>query len=145
MEAAALLFNLKDNINKIIGAFNSKLETRTMPYNVSIPLEVDLLAGILRLHGLNFTSATTGAKRLEDFQGWFLQHEQQATEVMHHVLEDKRAYIKTDQGTVLQKEMLIRRLEFFNETAHTLVVMMQQKNLKSPKHHIYPYLTSSVN
>jgi hypothetical protein len=140
MEAAALYFRFKDNLATIIGALNSKLEVRTMPYNVSIPLEVDLLSDILRIHGLNFTSATTGAARLHDFQQWFMQNEEAVSEVMHRVLEDKHAYMKTATGVVLQKEMLIRRLEFFNETAHTLTVMMRQQNLGSPKHHNYPYL-----
>lgn len=140
MEAAALYFRFKDNLATILGAINSKLEYRSMPYHVSIPLEVNLLADILRLHGLDFRSETPGVKRLEDFQRWFLQNEEAVSEVMHRVMEDKRAYMKTATGTVLQKEMLIRRLEYFNETAHTLEVMMTQQQLHSPKHFSYPYL-----
>lgn len=140
MEAAALYFRFKDNLATIIGAINSKLEFRSMPYNVSIPLEVNLLADILRLHGLEFSSETPSVKRLEDFQRWFMQNEAAVSDVMHRVLEDKKAYMKTGSGTVLQKEMLIRRLEYFNETAHTLDVMMTQQQLHSPKHFNYPYL-----
>lgn len=140
MEAAALFFRFKDNTATILGALNSKLELRTMPYNTSIPLEVDLLADILRLHGVDFRSETPGAARLHDFQQWFLQHEEQVNEIMHRVLEDKRAYMRTSSGVVLQKEMLIRRLEYFNETARTLQVMMAQQQLGSPKHHNYPFL-----
>ncbi|WP_018476913.1 hypothetical protein [Pontibacter roseus] len=140
MEAAALYFRFKDNLATILGALNSKLEVRSMPYNTSIPLEINLLADILRLHGLDFRSETPGAARLQDFQQWFLQNEEKASEVMHRVLEDKRAYMKTTTGTVLQKEMLIRRLEYFNETAHTLDVMMRQQQLQSPKHFQYPFL-----
>ncbi|WP_377469202.1 hypothetical protein [Pontibacter silvestris] len=51
MEAAALFLRLKNNLATITEAFNSPLETRSMPYNVSVPLEIDLLAGILRLYG----------------------------------------------------------------------------------------------
>ncbi|HEY4650087.1 MAG TPA: hypothetical protein VIG72_01685 [Pontibacter sp.] len=140
MEAAALYFRFKENLATIVNALNSKLEVRTMPYNVSIPLEVDLLSDILRIYGLNFTSATTGAARLYDFEQWYLQNEEAVNDVMHRVLEDKRAYMKTATGVVLQKEMLYRRLEFFKETAHTLEVMMIQQNLGSPKHHNYPFL-----
>lgn len=111
-----------------------------MPYNTSIPLEVDLLSDVLRLHGLDFRSETAGTARLLDFQQWFLQNEEQVNEVMHRVLEDKRAYMRTSSGIVLQKEMLIRRLEYFNETARTLQVMMTQQQLGSPKHHNYPFL-----
>ena len=140
MEAAALYFRFKENIATILGALNSKLEVRTMPYNTSIPLEVNLLADILRLHGLDFITETTGAARLFDFQQWYQQHEEKVNEIIHHVLEEKRAYMRTSTGVVLQKEMLIRRLEFFNETAHTLLVMMTQQQLGSPKHHNYPFL-----
>ncbi|PTX15125.1 hypothetical protein C8N40_10812 [Pontibacter mucosus] len=142
MEAAALFLRFRDNLNSIANALNSKLEIRTMPYNVSIPLEIDLLADVLRLHGLDFQSGTPGLARLFDFQQWYLQHQQQADEVMQRVLEDKKAYMKTATGTVLQKEMLYRRLEFFKETAHTLEVMMIQQNLHSPKHFNYPYLNA---
>jgi hypothetical protein len=140
MEAAALYFRFKENLETILGALNSKLEVRSMPYNTSIPLEVNLLADILRLHGLNFSSDTPGANRLKDFHQWYLQQEEQVSNVLQKVMEDKKAYFKTDQGTVLQKEMLYRRLEFFNETAHTLDVMMRQQQLHSPKHFRYPFL-----
>lgn len=142
MEAAALFFRFKDNLATIASALNSKLEVRSMPYNTSIPLEVNLLADVLRLHGLEFQSATPGAARLFDLQQWYAQHETQANEVMHRILEDKKAYMRTATGVVLQKEMLYRRLEFFKETAHTLEVMMIQQNLHSPKHFNYPFLNA---
>ncbi|PRY16269.1 hypothetical protein CLV24_101113 [Pontibacter ummariensis] len=140
MEAAALYFRFKDNLATIAGALNSKLEVRSMPYNTSIPLEIDLLADLLRLHGLEFSSTTPGAARLFDFQRWYAQNEEKVNKVMHRVLEDKKAYIKTATGTLLQKEMLYRRLEYFKETAHTLEVMMAQQKLHSPKHFSYPFL-----
>ncbi|WP_347157676.1 hypothetical protein [Pontibacter chitinilyticus] len=140
MEAAALYLRFKDNLAIIIGALHSKLERRTMPFETTIPLEVDLLADVLHLHGLEFTSATPGARRIEDFQQWFLQHEEAVSDVLHHVLDNKRAYMRTATGVVLQKEMLMRRLEFINETAHTLSIMMEQQQLGSPKHHNYPFL-----
>lgn len=140
MEAPVLYLRFKENLDTIIGALNSKLEVRTMPYNTSIPLEIDLLADILRVHGLEFSSDTPGANRLQDFWQWFLQNEEKVSDVLQRVMEDKKAYLKTDQGTVLQKEMLYRRLEYFNETAHTLDVMIRQQQLHSPKHFKYPFL-----
>lgn len=142
MEAAALYFRFKDNLATILGALNSKLEVRSMPYNTSIPLEVDLMADMLHLHGMEFKSETPGAARLQDFQQWYLQHEEQVNEILHRILEDKHAYMRTTSGIVLQKEMMIRRLEFFNETARTLHVMMTQQQLGSPKHHNYPFLNA---
>ncbi|RAU83806.1 hypothetical protein [Pontibacter arcticus] len=140
MEAAALYFRFKDNLATIIGALNSPLEVRSMPYNISIPLEVELFADIMRLHGLQFNSDKQAAARLQDLQQWYAQHEESINQIMHRVLEDKKAMMKTATGVVLQKEMLIRRLEYFNETAHTLQVMMTQQQLHSPKHFVYPFL-----
>ncbi|WP_114778330.1 hypothetical protein [Botryobacter ruber] len=142
MEAAALFFRFKDNLNAISGAFNSKLEIRTMPYQTTVPIEVNLLADVLRQHGLEFKGAAPGVRALDEFRQWFLQNEQQVMDVMHKVLENKRAYMKTGEGTVLQKEMLMRRLEFFNETAHTLTIMMEQQQLGSPYQHSYPFLNA---
>jgi hypothetical protein len=142
MEAAALFFRFKENLATIVGALNSPLEVGTMPYNTSLPLEVNLLADVLRLHGLDFRSDTPGARRLQDFQQWYMQNEEKVNEVLHRVLEDKRAYLKTATGVVLQKEMVYRRLEYFKETAHTLEVMMIQQQLHSPKHFNYPYLNA---
>ncbi|WP_162051694.1 hypothetical protein [Pontibacter pamirensis] len=142
MEAAALYLHFKKNLTTVVGAFNSPLELRSMPYNTSLPLEVNLLADVLRLHGLEFNSATTGAERVQDFQQWYLQHEEHVNEVLHRVLEDKKAYMKTATGVVLQKEMLYRRLEYFKEAAHTLQVMMAQQKLHSPKHFNYPFLNA---
>lgn len=142
MEAAALFFRFKENLATIVGALNSPLQVGTMPYNTSLPLEVDLLADVLRLHGLDFRSETPGAKRLFDFQQWYMQNEEKVNEILHRVLEDKRAYMKTATGVVLQKEMAYRRLEYFKETAHTLEVMMRQQQLHSPKHFNYPYLNA---
>jgi len=140
MEAAALYLRFKDNLATIVGALNSKLEKRSMPFDVTIPLEVDLLADVLHLHGLDFGSPTPGALRIQDLQQWFFQNEEQISVVMHRVLEDKKAYMRTSTGTVLQKEMLMRRLEFINETARTLAVMMEQQQLGSPKQYNYPFL-----
>ncbi len=140
MEAPVLYLRFKENLDTIIGALNSKLEVRSMPYNTTLPLEVDLLADILRVNGLEFSSDTPRASRLQDFWQWFLQHEEKVSDILQRVMSDKKAYLKTDQGTVLQKEMLYRRLEYFNETAHTLDVMMRQQQLHSPKHFKYPFL-----
>lgn len=142
MEAAALYLRFKENLATVVGALNSPLEMRSMPYNTSLPLEVNLLADVLRLHGLEFSSDTPGARRVQDFQQWYLQNEEKVNEAMHRVLEDKRAYMKTATGVVLQKEMLYRRLEYFKETAHTLQVMMAQQKLHSPKHFNYPFLNA---
>jgi uncharacterized membrane protein YgaE (UPF0421/DUF939 family) len=59
---------------------------------------------------------------------------------MQQILNDKRSYMKTPEGTMLTKEMLIRRLEYFNEAARVLHVMHTQSTLHSPLQHNYPHL-----
>ncbi len=46
---------------------------------------------------------------------------------------DKHAVMRTPEGRVFTKEMLIRRLEFFNEAARQVNVMRTQQALGSPR------------
>ncbi|MGO8608747.1 hypothetical protein ACC848_37890, partial [Rhizobium johnstonii] len=48
------------------------------------------------------------------------------------ILDDKKALMRTPEGRVLTKEMLIRRLEYFNEAARQVNVMRNQQALGSP-------------
>ena len=60
-------------------------------------------------------------------------------QAMEKILNDKRTAMKTPEGKILLKEMLIRRLEYFNETARSMMVMANQTTLKSPIQHIHPH------
>ncbi len=67
-----------------------------------------------------------------------MQQKSTASDAMHRILEDKRAYMRSPGGaTVLLKEMLIRRLEFFNEIARALQIIKNQQVLGSPKQFTY--------
>jgi hypothetical protein len=52
---------------------------------------------------------------------------------MQRVLTDKHSIMRTPEGRVFTKEMLIRRLEFFNEAARQVNVMRTQQALGSPR------------
>jgi hypothetical protein len=67
-----------------------------------------------------------------------MQHESQTEATMRRVLEDKKSFMRTPEGRVLTKEMLIRRLEFFNEAARQVNVMRTQQALGSPAQHAVP-------
>lgn len=140
MEAAKLYETFEQNLLTIQELIRSGLEVRTMPYNVSIPLELRLLCDVLNQANLNFELKTEGLAALDEFIQQFMQVEKTAMEAMRQILENKRSYMKTSEGTVLTKEMLYRRLEFFKETAHTLQVMDAQRKLHSPKQFNYPNL-----
>jgi hypothetical protein len=52
--------------------------------------------------------------------------------IMRRLLEDKKSIMRTPEGRMLVKEMLIRRLEYFNEAARQVNVMRIQQSLGSP-------------
>ncbi len=55
----------------------------------------------------------------------YLRHESDTEAIMRRQLEDKKAVMRTPEGRMLVKEMLIRRLEFFNEAARQVTLLIQ--------------------
>ena len=144
MEVPVLYEQFESNVNTILSLINSGLDIRTTPYRTSVPLEVGLLCDVLNRAGTTFTISREGIGALEEFREEYMQQKSTALEAMHRVLEDKKTYMRAPGGaTVLLKEMLIRRLEFFNETARSLKIMKNQQVLGSPKQYNYPALQES--
>ena len=83
--------------------------------------------------GEHFTLSATGVARLAEFQQQFMRQEDQVLGAMQRILADKHAIMRTPEGRVFTKEMLIRRLEFFNEAARQVNVMRTQQALGSPR------------
>lgn len=138
MEAAALYERFENNVNTILNLLHSGLDIRTTPYQTSVPLEVGLLCEVLNRAGTAFTISREGIGALEEFREEYMQQKAAASEAMHRVLEDKKSYMVSPGGaTVLLKEMLFRRLQFFNETARSLQIMKNQQVLGSPKQYNY--------
>lgn len=141
MEAPALYARFEENLDTILAILETnKIDITRTPFETAIPLEVTRLCEILNTAGEHFSVAATGLQSLFDFRQQYMQHTQSASAAMAKILDDKRSYMKTPEGAVLTKELLIRRLEYFNEVARTLNIMITQQQLGSPLQYKYPHL-----
>ena len=139
MEAAALYQRFKTNLETIIILLDKGTEIRTTPYNTTIPLEVRLFAEIMTQVGVDLNVKAEGLSSVSELHKVFSHQEASVMKAMEKILNDKRTAMKTPEGKILIKEMLIRRLEYFNETARSMMVMSNQTTLKSPIQHIHPH------
>ncbi len=139
MEASTLYQRFKDNLETIIVLLDKGIEIRTTAYKTTIPLEVSLFCEILSHVGLDLNVKAEGLSAIGELQRAYKQHENAVLKAMEKILNDKRTAMKTPEGKILIKEMLIRRLEYFNETARSMMVMANQTTLKSPIQHIHPH------
>ncbi|MFC5269107.1 hypothetical protein [Adhaeribacter terreus] len=139
MEAAALYQRFKDNLETIIMLLDKGTDIRTTPYTTTMPLEVKLFTEILNQVGLDLNVKAEGLSAVNELYKAYNHQENAVLKAMERILNDKRAAMKTPEGKILVKEMLIRRLEFFNETARSMMVMNNQTTLKSPIQHIHPH------
>lgn len=139
MEAIALYQNLKNNLQIIVELLERGTDIRSTPYKTTIPLEVSLFGQIMAHVGIDLPLKVEGLSAINDLQRIYNQQEKSINSAMEKILNDKRSSMKTPEGKILVKEMLIRRLEFFNETARSLMVMSNQTTLKSPIQHIHPH------
>ncbi|AMJ67000.1 hypothetical protein [Hymenobacter sp. PAMC 26628] len=134
MEAQANYQQFERNVRIILDALAAGLDLRATALETSLPIEVYVLCEVLNQGaGEQFRLTTEGVARLGEFEQQFMQHEGPALAAVRHILADKRALMATPEGRVLTKEMLIRRLEFFNEAARQVNVMRTQHMLGSPR------------
>ena len=134
MEAQAYYQQFERNLRIILDALAAGLDLRTTALATSLPIEVYVLCEVLNQGaGEHFRLTTEGVARLTEFQQQLMQHEGPALAAIQQILADKRALMQTPEGRVLTKETLIRRLEFFNETARQVNVMRTQHTLGSPR------------
>ncbi|OUJ75274.1 hypothetical protein [Hymenobacter crusticola] len=138
MEAPGYYQQFERNVEILLEALQVGLDLRTTALQTSLPLEVYVLCEVLNQGGDHFRLATQGLDRLAEFHQQYMQHESETEAIMRRILEDKKAFMRTPEGRVLTKEMLIRRLEFFNEAARQVNVMRTQQALGSPAQHQYP-------
>lgn len=143
MEAPALFVRFEENLNTILSILETtKVDIGRTPFETVIPMEVTRLCELLNTAGEHFSVNHSGLESLFAFRQQYMQHSQTAAEAMVKILNDKKSYMKTPEGTVLTKELLIRRLEYFNEIARTLHIMITQQQLGSPLQYKYPHLTA---
>ncbi|MDB5262881.1 MAG: hypothetical protein JWQ14_2162 [Adhaeribacter sp.] len=137
MEASALYERFEQNLNIILEILGSDIDIQRTPFQTSLPLEIKILCTVLSTTGENFTVQANDLSAVAEFHQLYVHQKDHTSRAMQSILNNKRAYMKTPEGTVLVKELLIRRLEYFNETARVLNVMVTQKALGSPLQYDY--------
>ena len=140
MEARALYERFENNLNTILEVLNSNIDLERTPFLTTLPLEIDILCSILNTTGENFAIQSKSIEAMAEFKNLYIHNKDHVLMAMASILNDKRSYMKTPEGTLLTKELLIRRLEYFNEAARTLTVMITQKSLHSPLQYNYQHL-----
>jgi hypothetical protein len=138
MEAHALYERFEDNLNTIISIMHSGVDLDRTPFKTSLPLEINILCSLLTATGESFAVQAGTVAAVAEFRDLYMHQKTKAAVAMAQILNDKRSYRKTPEGTQLLKEVLIHRLEYFNEAARTLNVMVTQKALGSPLQYQYP-------
>ncbi|KAA5549447.1 hypothetical protein [Adhaeribacter rhizoryzae] len=137
MEAKALYELFEQNLNIILEVLRGDVEIQRTPFQTSLPLEIKILCTVLNTTGENFGVKADDLNAVSEFHDLYVHQKDHASRAMQKILNDKRSYMKTPEGTVLVKELLIRRLEYFNEAARVLNVMATQKTLGSPLQYNY--------
>lgn len=134
MEAAGYYEQFERNLVIILSALDAGLNISTTALNVSLPLEVYVLSEVLNEGGGQFRLSADLAPReqVREFLAQFQGNEAHNEALMQRILADKKSLMRTPEGRVLTKEMLIRRLEYFNEAARQVNVMRNQHALGSP-------------
>lgn len=137
MEAKALYELFEQNLNIILEVLRSDVDIQRTPFQTSLPLEIKILCTVLNTTGENFGVKADDLNAVAEFHDLYVHQKDHASLAMQKILNDKRSYMKTPEGTMLVKEMLIRRLEYFNEAARVLNVMITQKAMGSPLQYDY--------
>jgi hypothetical protein len=137
MEARALYELFERNLNTILEVLKTDVDVSRTPFQTALPLEIKILCAVLNTTGEHFEVKSSDLNAVAEFHNLFVHQKEHAAVAMQQILNDKRSYMKTPEGTVLTKEMLIRRLEYFNEAARVLNVMQTQKELGSPLQYQY--------
>ena len=144
MEVQGYYESFPRNLHLIDDALRAGLDLRTTALLTSLPLEVYVLSEVLNQGGGQFRLATEGLDRVAEFKAQYEAHFDEANAIMRRQLDDAKAYMRTPEGRVLTKEMLIRRLEFFNEAARQVNVMRTQQSLGSPAQYRHPHLPETA-
>ena len=143
MEARALYERFENNLNTILEVLNTNIDLERTPFLTTLPLEINILCSVLNTTGENFAVAAKDIKAVAEFKDLYMHNKDHVSVAMASILNDKHSYMKTPEGTQLTKELLIRRLEYFNEAARTLTVMITQKSLHSPLQYNYDHLAQN--
>ncbi|MCC3157618.1 hypothetical protein LJ737_10235 [Hymenobacter sp. 15J16-1T3B] len=144
MEVQGYYDSFSRNLHMVDDALRAGLDLRTTALETSLPLEVYVLSEVLNHGGGNFKLITDGLARVAEFKQQYEASFDATNAIMRRLLDDAKDYMKTPEGRVLTKEMLIRRLEFFNEAARQMNVMRTQQSLGSPAQYRHPHLSEAA-
>ncbi len=132
MEVPGYYQQFERNIDILLDALQAGTNLRTTALETSLPLEIYVLCEVLNQGGASFHLSTEGLARVQEFETQFEAQKTETEAIMRRLLDDQRSVMRTPEGRILTKEMLIRRLEFFNEAARQVNVMRSQQALGSP-------------
>jgi hypothetical protein len=132
MEVPGYYQQFERNIDILLDALQAGTNLRTTALETSLPLEIYVLCEVLNQGGASFQLTTEGLARVQEFETQFEARKEETEAIMRRLLDDQRSVMRTPEGRVLTKEMLIRRLEFLNEAARQVNVMRSQQALGSP-------------
>ncbi|WBA40482.1 hypothetical protein [Hymenobacter canadensis] len=132
MEVPGYYQQFERNLDILLDALQAGLNLRTTALETSLPLEIYVLCEVLNQGGAQYRLTTEGLARVQEFQTQFVAQQAETDAIMRRLLDDQRSSMRTPEGRVLTKEMLIRRLEYFNEAARQVNVMRNQQALGSP-------------
>ncbi|WP_400193565.1 hypothetical protein [Hymenobacter sp. B81] len=144
MEVQGYYESFPRNLHMVDDALRAGLDLRTTALEVSLPLEVYVLCEVLNQAGGQFRLSAGGLDCVAEFKQQYEASFDATNAAMQRILADARAYMRTPEGRVLTKEMLIRRLEFFNEAARQVNVMRTQQSLGSPAQYRHPHLSEAA-
>ncbi|AYA38531.1 hypothetical protein D3Y59_16650 [Hymenobacter oligotrophus] len=144
MEVKGYYDSFPRNLHMVDDALRAGLDLRTTALQTSLPLEVYVLSEILNQGGASIKLTADGLQRVAEFKQQYEANFDQANAIMQRFLDDWKSYMPTPEGRVLTKEMLIRRLEFFNEAARQVNVMRTQQSLGSPAQYRHPHLPEAA-
>ncbi|RTQ49262.1 hypothetical protein EJV47_14060 [Hymenobacter gummosus] len=144
MEVQGYYDSFPRNLHMVDDALRAGLDLRTTALETSLPLEIYVLSEVLNHGGASFKLSTDGLGRVAEFKQQYEASFEASNAIMQRLLDNAKDYMKTPEGRVLTKEMLIRRLEFFNEAARQMNVMRTQQSLGSPAQYRHPHLSEAA-
>lgn len=127
MEAAGLYENFENNLMTIQKGLRSKVNYQKTALPEALPIELAQLTDALNSGGANIKLTATDLKAVDEFIEQFRANHAGIMAIIRQQLDDKRTVMWVEgTGSLLVKEVVIRRLEYINEAAALLDTMMLQ-------------------
>lgn len=130
--------SLEENLAIIAEAARSGANLHAMPFNLTVPLQVERFRDVLREGGLDVPVAGTGLQTAAGLYDFVRQRKTDVNAAMDRIVANKRATMRTSEGFKLTADELWRALEFFNEVARMVRIIITQDELDSPDQHPNP-------